>query len=306
MIVESKPGVVNILARPLGIEVEIALLNGFDAETQAARLPGKWDHDATITRGGMEWVSKAKGGDAWAKYMHQLFGLLAKVQPQVDHSCGLHVHVQAGDLGWYQIRRLVAIWCGIEESLFGTLVKEERRENHYCIPFASETPSCPWQFSKKDVRRLMRTRSKGFMRDGSSWIKNQLIAKLYALKLDRYEKVGKDAYLKALQQFNHIKANKRTPGQAEGRGCRYGALNLHAFFYQQTVEFRLKEGTVDPRELLFWPLTCGWIVESSQRLTDKEALGIRGVGEWAELARKHGMQQGVYDWVVGKIAARGK
>jgi hypothetical protein len=24
------------------------------------------------------------------------------------------------------------------------------------------------------------------------------------------------------------------------------------------------------------------------------------------LARKHGMQQGVYDWVVGKIAARGK
>jgi hypothetical protein len=306
MIIDSKPGLVNILARPIGIEVEIARLNGIGDYTYTTKLPGKWDHDATITRGGQEWVSKALGGDDWVQYMHKLFGLIARTQPEVDESCGLHVHVQAGDLGWYQLRRLIAIWCGMEESLFGTLVEESRRHNHYCIPFASETPSCPWQFSKKDVRRLMRTRAKGFMKDGSSWIKNKMISKLYNIKLDHLERVSREEYQKLLAKFNQIKGNKRTPGQAEGRGCRYGALNLHAFFYQQTVEFRLKEGTVEPEELLFWPLTCGWIVESCQRLTDKEALEIRGVKDWADLARKHGMQQGVYDWVMEKIAKGGK
>ena len=302
MIIESKPGVVNTLARPLGIEVEIAYLNRIDR----IGIVGKWDHDATITRGGLEWVSKPMGGDKWVQYLHTFLTAVAKVQPQVDQTCGLHVHVQAGDLGWYQVRRLVAIWCRIEESLFGTLVQEERKNNHYCIPFASETPSCPWQFSKKDVRRLMRSRSKGFMRDGSSWIKNQLISKLYNIKLDCFDKVSKEQYEKILYKFNSIKANKRTPGQAEGRGCRYGALNLHALFYQQTVEFRLKEGTLEPSELLFWPLTCAWIVESSQRMSDKEAMGLRGVADWADVARKHGMQQGVYDWVVGKITEGGK
>lgn len=296
---KRKAGRINKLARPLGLEIEVARLNGVDRNFSWSTY-GHWERDATLTDGGLELVLQPTCGDQYVKMLGEIIQRFRAARSAVDSSCGFHVHVQAGDLGWFEVRRLIALWCKIEPQVFGTLVRAERRENHYCIPLACEEGErhCSWQFTPRDITRLMRNRRQD-ANEVNGRIKNRLIAKLYNIDFDKVRgSVDPEQYRKVVRQFDQIKANKRTPGQAEGRGCRYAAMNLHAFFFQKTIEFRLKEGTLDPTELVMWPLFCGWIVESVTKLTDKEILGISGLMDWAMLAKRRGvLQKAVLQWV---------
>jgi hypothetical protein len=52
--------------------------------------------------------------------------------------------------------------------------------------------------------------------------------------------------------------------------ARYYALNLHSFFYRQTVEFRHHQGTTNPTKAANWGRLCVAIVDAAATLTTAE------------------------------------
>src|SRR5258708_6178097 len=163
---KSTAGVINLLARPIGVELEYSSVVGF--KDQVGPLIGDfsyWEHDGTLTKGGEELVVNPASGDQLIQYLTTLIGLHANYPVKVDASCGFHVHVQSQDFSNLDLRRLIAMWCRIEPEIFGTLVLVSRRRaredgHHYCRPMAVEEGNrCEsWQFTPTDIARMMRKR----------------------------------------------------------------------------------------------------------------------------------------------------
>jgi len=89
---------------------------------------------------------------------------------------------------------------------------------------------------------------------------------------DTVWKTNLNSYKKGLEQFKRTIAAKRD--HKYENGARRSALNLHSWMMRGTLEFRLKEGTVDPVECINWPLWCGWFVDRTAALRDSQ------VREW--------------------------
>ena len=315
---QLKAGLINKLARPLGVEIELAKVGRMNIYQPPFNLNWHWEEDGTLTPGGKELVGRPCSGDDWAAMMAAMGDHIHNCGAKVDKSCGLHVHVQASDLKLMDIRRLIKLWCAVEKEVFTSLVASERRENKYCYPMsiAADERREAWQFDSSDLLRLMRTRNMDKLR-----LENWLIKKLYGLDLSQkmeapprpadlndvaavrnynkqYDKFT--AYQQAVMSFNRLKQNKR--GTA-GKGCRYSAMNVHAWFYRgktKTIEFRCKEGTIDPEELIFWPLFCGWFVESATRLSDSAIMGVSNLQAWLEASRGFAQPQ-VLEWISGRV-----
>jgi hypothetical protein len=316
-----KKAFANELARPLGVELEIAVLGGLLYADPPNPKHWHWEHDGTITPGGSELVGKPAGGDNFLKHMGKLIDQITTVDPspKVDQSCGYHCHVQAVDLGWWELRRLVRLWCGIEPDIFQYIVLPARRNNRYCMPmFISDESERreSWQFTPNNLSAMMRSRRRKSRYGGevkndilintTGKIKQFLIRKLYGLDINAKRNMTpeeRQIYLGAVRRFESMKKNKRTQGgMGNGMGCRYSALNLHSYFFRHTVEFRMKEGTLDPTELLFFPLFCGWLVESAIRLKDTDILSISSLKSWCVTMRAKGFAQtSVIDWVEERI-----
>jgi len=339
---KEKPGKLNLLARPLGVELEYSVVSGFRAAMDKVRFGDdrawEWEHDGTLTKGGAELVCCPSNGDYFLRMIAKIVEMQQIWEPQVDKSCGFHVHVQARDLKMVDLRRLIALWCRVEKDLYGTLVDAMRWHprkdgRHYCRPVAVAEDSRMenWQFTDTDVLRLMRKRLLEVNTLSTTTpedrIRAFLLKKLYGIDWSQVikpveaiepPKQGEENYRQKYQvwqtyllkcdrldqikaQFEHIKAYKRT-NHGEG-GCRYAAMNVHAYFYTgkaPTIEFRLKEGTMEAEELIFWPLFCGWFVESATRLDDNEVLAVHSLRDWVVAVRPF-VQGSVLDWVEEKL-----
>jgi len=311
---EMNMGIVNKLNRTLGVELEMVGIRSLYDETshyQDKEQGFHWEHDGTLTEGGMELVVAKAAGDTWVRRMGGIFDLMQEFGAKVDRTCGYHVHVGSGDLSWAALRRLIRIWGGVEGDLWGTLVRADRRTAgrngvEYAAPLivGSADQRYTWQFTPKDLVAVMRKRL-----DNEGAVKNWIVKKLYGVDLslpegikDPQKKlVAEIKYQKAVQQMQRIKAYKRT-NEGHG-GCRYAAMNLHSHFFRGTVEFRLKEGTVDFEEIIFWAMFCGWMVESAERLEDRVVCSLNRLDHWVDAVR--GFVPGsVLDWVKEKQEKR--
>lgn len=309
-----KSGVINTLARPLGVELEMInvteMTQAWREKFPRSSAPGYWEHDGTIHPDGMELVMNPASGDKFIRQMYAAISGIVQDNAKVNESCGFHVHVQAGDLSAWELRRLVYLWCRLEPDIYRYLVAPHRLTTSSCLQYSMPLSTTvvgersKWQFSPASAIGLMRNRY-----DTANKIKVALIKRLYELDLGLPQKRRKSnkvyqqaiaAYKNAAKQFDQWKQNKRTPGQAQGGGCRYASLNLHSWFYRGTVEFRLKEGTIDPEELIMWPLFCGWLIESLSKLSDIQVQGISHLEAWCEKVEGV-VQPGVVEWVRGKI-----
>jgi hypothetical protein len=333
-------GQLNLLARPIGVELEYSSVIGFKEHVNRAVNFAFWEHDGTLTKGGEELVFQPASGDVLMQYLTTIIGLHENFPPKVDQSCGFHVHVQSQDFTMLELRRIIAMWCRIERDIFGTLVLSSRRKgrddgHHYCRPMTVDEGQRyeSWQFTPADVTRLMRKRLLEVTTHSTSTpnerINAFLMKKLYELsitiepikvvpmpqtddpkfaqKYNDYKTYQMSVYhaASAKQNFNHIKAYKRTNGGAGG--CRYCAMNVHSHFFRGTIEFRLKEGTLDPTEIIFWPLFCGWFVEAAIRLRDDEVMAITSLADWVKTMRDNCIAQpSVLNWVEEKMAKKEK
>lgn len=311
--IATKSGKINQLGRPLGVEFEFTHTGEIVYNKRITRTVGAWEHDATITPEGKELVVVPASGDKFLQNMHTIAIAIEESSPQVNESCGFHVHVQSGDLNAWDLRRLIYLWCRIEPDVYRYLVAPHRLTDAHCLrysmPLSTTTVGqrLQWQYSQANAIALMRKRY-----DTANKIKVAIIKKLYHLDLgepqqklkpdDKY-RIAVQAYKNAARKFELWKGNKRTPGQAEGGGCRYASMNLHSHFHRGTVEFRLKEGTITPEEFVMWPLFCGWVIESISKLTDAQVQSISSLAGWCDVVSGV-VQDGVVRWVRKKMTEK--
>jgi hypothetical protein len=113
------------------------------AEVPATRLssrdPGYFNSNGqtwdikTDASAGWEVASPAMvlDADAECRELREVTNRLAALNPRIDRTCGLHVHVEVLDYDWRDLRNLIVLWARYEPFVF-ELCPPSRRRNGYC------------------------------------------------------------------------------------------------------------------------------------------------------------------------------
>jgi hypothetical protein len=277
------------LRRALGVELELgswgvhgrsnATYSGF--LRQIPTFAGEFVRDGSVTPSGMELVSRKLEGDDIFTALGELCKGLHGSGASANRSCGMHVHVDAVDLSMYDLRRIALAWELLCPKLWGTLVSAERSTNSYCTTN---------DLTLGERRALC---AAGTAVEITDWFYHHL----YGMSKDAYE--SREAWKAAIARKREHKYEN---------AARRKSLNFHSWMMRGTLEFRLKEGTTDPGDLLWWPQWCGWLVDWLSRQDDRTIEGWRtcGVPSLPDLTRSFHLScaaTGLVKWVEEKCAA---
>jgi hypothetical protein len=116
-------------------EIEVAKLEVRDFSTEVKEACVKWGagivSDGSLPDTGFEINTAPAAGDKFVKQIDDICGALRKCQAKVTKECGLHVHIDARDFSYWEVRRLILLYAKIEDALF-SIVSTSRRNSHYC------------------------------------------------------------------------------------------------------------------------------------------------------------------------------
>lgn len=263
------PALLTRLPRTVGVELELATW-GTMPTTGNSRIPGvvyTTSHDWSVKPSELEMVLTPLRGDAIPRGMLELSRAVVTHRCVTNDTCALHVHVGGKDLSYWDLRRLLTVYATIEPELYSKFISPHRRalpSIHYCqmMTVPHSDVGC-----ERCARYDQQYR-------GQRRIPESLETTLDRMWLARTTEDLKVCLLRMLYDIENPRnfpalVTTRKGGHYEF--CRYFGLNLHSWMHRHTVEWRMKEATTDPWEMVFWPLWCGWMVHAVTRMSDKDA-----------------------------------
>lgn len=240
------------LTRLIGLEVEVSETPGdtYKLMGWCDRWGGRAEGDGSIPNAGCELVTPPAAGSAFRDMVGELADALKTARGAVDGSCGLHCHVDARDLNYYDLHRLIRLYCVIEPAVYLT-VPRGRATGGYSYPCRDNLR----QGIESPPPYLGRNGRPRREKPGRRVARGVAMA-VYGLDLTM-NKYGTRYY-----------RNDQKPG------CRYRGLNLHSWFYRGTVELRMHEGTVSAEDMMKWGELWAHIVGCAATWTDKRVDGF--------------------------------
>jgi hypothetical protein len=128
----------NKSRRFIAVEIEIGSVRaGGPINTVTKAYRHSVVEDGSAVRGHRveaEICTAPAAGDVFLENMLALCNAMAEAGAEVNPACGLHVHVDARDFGYWDIRRLGKVWSKVEDALFGC-VAPSRRDSDWCHPW---------------------------------------------------------------------------------------------------------------------------------------------------------------------------
>lgn len=129
----------NVSTRFIAAEIEVAKIktNKLIANKLFSTIK-KW-HGSVVYDGslpdntGFEITTAPANGDKFIKEINDICQALNEASGEVNKNCGLHVHVDARDFNFNDIKRLIKLYAAIEPALF-LLVPPYRKKLRYCKP----------------------------------------------------------------------------------------------------------------------------------------------------------------------------
>jgi hypothetical protein len=234
-------------------------------------------------------------GDAFFLGMLELAEKLYISGAEVNKTCALHTHVGGSDLSYWEIRRLLRVYAQIESEIYDYLILPYRRDDptvvHYCQMLTRPHAPCDrcerfdsqYPGARTPYRSIQRTMIELEAAKSTAELKAGVLKMLYNLP-------------DATKRFEEFQTRKG--GRYEW--CRYVGMNLHAWQYRGTIEFRMKEATTDLEELIAWPMWCGWFVHAVTTMKEKDSFGPIGLVEFTERY----MPKWITRWVHKKVEER--
>ena len=280
----SQPSIGQTFHTARSVSVEVEASNwGRLWDTQPSIGIGYNRHQDSSVTGGYEMTVGVGAGEAVITNLAKVAALLKQFDCETDRTCGYHVHVDARDWDYFALRRLLLIWPAAQEWLFREgLVRPDRKGCVHALPIMQHRRwSTAWQ-ELKDLRPKKRSvECPSPNKEMQGEIKRSIIRLASGLDIPPDLTGGsKKAIYRTFQQWAGTKPVRYT---SEPNHIRYCDLNLHSWFFRGTLEFRLKEGTVIPKEVVGWPLWCLWLVEAVGKTSGqglpRDAMGFR---EWFE------------------------
>jgi hypothetical protein len=235
---------VDAKRRYIGVEIEIAKAETADAINEAVRVTyASVVEDGSLPSTGFELVTQPARGAGFDRDMATIGKALRDDDASVTEKCGLHIHIDARDLGPWGLYRLVQTYARVEEALYA-MVPAGRREGTYAQPCG-----------RKLVAALGTPKS-------TQDLKARLFDVLYP-----------GVTGKSLVRMKDSKY----------QSCRYNALNLHAWTLYRTVEFRHHSGSANAAKISAWARICEAIVEFSVQATKDERAAFEAKTDGAAL-----------------------
>lgn len=230
----SKPAT-GLNCRLIGVEVEV------NSRPSLATWVNKW-RGAIHEDGSCGWeaVTTPISGNHIAPCLRELTGALRSEGNSADERCGVHVHVDARDIRWADMYRLMAVYAKVEPILY-LLAGQQRLQQHYCRP-------CGPLF----LRALAQEDRKS--------------AIIAAATLSDEESDGRR------EAKNRI--GKKHGGRYRGLNIIPWLAGRRVNAPDTTVEFRMHRNTLSGERLAGWARLCARLVEWCANATDAEAANL--------------------------------
>lgn len=290
---------VNSMPRTLGMELELSEWGKLRSES-FRHFRYESTHDWSVKPSEQEMVIAPLRGDQFLRAMLELGEALYRTGAKVNTTCAYHVHVDGSDLSYWELRKILRVYERLEGEIYDHLILPHRRDvptvTHYCQMLTREHQTCDrcrrfdqqYPGTRQPLIPLSHTIERMNCARTTGDLKAEVIRMLYGMT----SMEGRD-------RASQLQVRKG--GRYEW--CRYVGLNLHAWMYRGTIEWRMKEGTTSTEDLLTWPLWCGWFVEACSRMKDKvsreEQFSLVGFTE-------RYMPRWITDWVERKVAEKEK
>lgn len=204
---------------------------------------------------GFEINMSPASGDLFIRQTEDICGVLASYKASVVNTtdpskwvrpCGCHVHVDARDYTYNDLRRFLFVYEKLEPLLFGML-PGYRRKSHFCVPCGNVYAEGLREYKAFIVKRRAAGEKDALAMKGSDIARHAIIQKAYGT---------------------------RQASRGDKRACpistRYRSLNLHAYFYRGTLEFRHLHGTLDPWEITNWGMLLAGMMDYAFRAKEIE------------------------------------
>lgn len=230
-------------ARYISAEIEAA---GARKSGRVAWTVRKWGgsivRDGSLPDDGFEINTAPARGGAWDRQVREICSALREVRAFTDDSCGLHLHVDARDLHYWDIRRFMRLWIRLESGFYRA-VAPERDGNDFC---------------RRTARHFGRILSgeRGFA----------VKAKGGGKSSSRFRRAMADVLYGRID-------TRGVRGDKHASPSHYWGCNLHSWMMRGTIEFRMHEGTLNPLEIIRWGRLCAAAVEAS-KCSDAEAADL--------------------------------
>jgi hypothetical protein len=239
---------INPTSRYIAAEIECAGIHGYGKPIYGAvrKWSGATVGDGSLAERGFEVNSAPAAGDLYVQQIQEVCAAIKLQNGFLDARCGLHVHVDARDMNYYDIRRFVRTYAAIEDGLFAMVspqriegVVDDKGDLHqYCQPCG-----------KKYVAAIEEGRLP------YDKIKTDVITSVYSNP--------------STQNLRYRKRGNGIP--------RYNALNLHSWFYRGTIEARMFDGCIDPEPIInwgiMWAMIADYVVKSTDEQVAKDMVG---------------------------------
>jgi hypothetical protein len=220
--------------------------------------------------GGREIAMSPANGAMFERQANDLCRLLGASNARVDHTCGLHVHVDVGDYNYPAYARLIWLWAHIENAVY-SLLPRSRRDNGYCKPRAPQFARIAGEarpVTAADARRIViACIAESADGEPSRWSFGT--TKEYEKAMVEWAKCrarNVPFVAKSREERTKFKklAGKENARPSSPGGERYFGLNFQSAFTHGTVEFRCHTGTVEAHKIKHWAALCASIVERAK------------------------------------------
>lgn len=231
---------------------EIEVSSGDRASIQALVQPwlGNCVRDGSLPETGFEINLTPAQGDTYVQMIRSICAGLALGNAKINDKCGLHVHADARDLDYMDIRKLVLLYELIEPAFF-CLFPKKRWSNHYCQP-------CGYSYAThiRNDEALGLDDPKG-LKDPNK--------KKPDLKKAIVESVFGEGG----------KPNTRSKyGDGQAHNVRYRQLNLYSYYYRGSVEFRGSPGSIDSEYIIPYSAVCAGLLDFAKGISERNITSL--------------------------------
>jgi hypothetical protein len=264
---------INKSHRFLTCEIETDHDAGFS--TFISRVAEKWDmkieHDGSIR--GLEIITTPANGDAFVRQAEELCSALVVDQVVATRlgssDTGFHLHVDARDLSWADLKRMFTLWSHVERAALDALRPERQATlSRWSKPRADTGEAAEGGFL--DPRRTG---------GGEYAAKKKLIGALGGDEPSWTEE-GEHTYLRTPSRARRGEKVTLTSGgagewaQDRRPSERYYALNGMSLFRLGTVEIRAFESTSNAEDLVCWGLLWAAFTDATKGMTREKMLKL--------------------------------
>ncbi len=252
----GKPCKANPSKRFVSAEIEVATMPSNRDNTR--RLMASWS-GSIVSDGSLdgsmsfEINTAPASGSEYIRQMEAIFDHLKTGQATTSTNCGIHVHIDARDYTYYDMRRLLLLYAKIEPALY-RIVAPSRRTNHYCVP-------CGPMYKEA----IMKSAS-------PKETKKNLYRAVYATTPSPELHKGKDD--KEGNRAGRHGATRRKYHSCGTNVGRYAALNIHSWFYRGTVECRMHHGTVNRKGVQSWGIMWARLLDLALMMTERQIAAL--------------------------------